>query len=104
MDVFGSWEHWIHLSTRSQLKQDVANWRDELQIKIKAAAIKTLLEQSRDPEKGLAAARAILGEEHKGVKRGRPSKEEVERTKRIDAGIREDLEDDMKRIGLSVVK
>jgi hypothetical protein len=36
-------------------------------------------------------------------KRGRPSSEEVERELRVQAGASKELEDDMKRLGLSVV-
>lgn len=105
LDVFGSWEHWIWITTKSQLKGMFASWREELEIKIKANAIRTIIQQSRDPEKGLAAARMIASGEHKGeTKRGRPSKAEVERERKIEAGVRDNLEADMERIGLSVVK
>lgn len=52
----------------------------------------------------LAASRAILAGEHKGVKRGRPSKAEVEREKKLAAGMRENLDADLARLGISVVE
>ena len=104
MDVFGSWDHWVYLSTKSQLKHDISNWRLELEIRIKAEAMRTMLLQAKDTEKGLSAARMIIGDEHKGSKRGRPSKEEVARNTKIAAGVRDTLQDDMERLGISLVK
>lgn len=104
LDVFGSWDHWVWLATKSGLRETIKSWREELDIKIRAAAMKTIIEQSRDLEKGLSAARMIVGDEHKGTKRGRPSKEETARQQKIAAGIRDNLEDDMERLGLKVVK
>lgn len=105
MDIFGSWDHWIWITTKSQLKGMFQAWRDELEIKIKANAIRTIIQQSRDPEKGLQAARLIASGEHKGeAKRGRPSKAEVERQLKIEAGVRDTLDEDMERLGLRVVK
>jgi len=103
MDVFGSWDHWKKLEG-SIIKEHIKAWREELEIRIKADAMKTVLAQSRDTDKGLAAARALLAGEDKGTKRGRPSKEEVARQQKIDARVRETLEEDMARLNLSVVK
>jgi len=104
MDVFGDWLQWKNIADVSALREVVQEWRDEVDMRIKAAAMKTLLQQSRDVEKGLAASRAILAGEHKGSKRGRPSKAEVERERKIASGMRETLEEDMARLGLSLVK
>ena len=104
MDVFGSWDHWIWLATKSQLKGLIADWRNEYDILLKNKAHQTLIAQAMDKEKGLNAAKMIVGDEHKGTKRGRPSKAEVERERKIEAGIRDTLEEDMERLGLKVVK
>lgn len=104
MDTLGSWDHWQRLCTNGEISKLIKDWRTELEIKIKAEAMKTVLAQSRDREKGLTAARTLLGEEHKGAKRGRPSKEEVQRQQKIEAGIRDNIQEDMDRLGISVVK
>lgn len=103
LDVFGSWDHWEKLQ-KSVVSEHIKAWRTELEIRIKANAMKTVLAQSRDQEKGLAAARALLAGEDKGTKRGRPSKEEVARQQKIEAGVRETLQEDMERLGISIVK
>lgn len=106
MDVFGSWEHWLYLSTKSTLRGMIANWRTELEIKQKAEAIRTVLTLAKDGDRGLTAAKYILENGIKIDKRkaGRPSKEEVEGQARIAAGVRDTLEEDMLRLGLTVVK
>jgi hypothetical protein len=104
LDIFGNWDHWIWLATKSSFRDTIKAWREELDIKIRSAAMKTILEQSRDLEKGLSAARMIVGNEHKGSKRGRPSSAEVVRQQKIEAGIRDNLQEDMDRLGIKVVK
>lgn len=103
MDVFGSWEHWLTLFNSFQIKPVVQGWRDELNIKIKAEALKTVLAQSKDPEKGLQAARAILAGEHKESKRGRPSKEEKARLEKEVTKHKDEIDADMERLGLAVI-
>lgn len=103
MDVFGSWDHWNNLFRSFQLKDILQSWRDELNIKIKADALKTVLAQSKDSEKGLAAARALLAGEHKGSKRGRPSTAEKERIAKEMNRSKDELDADMERLGIRVI-
>lgn len=105
MDVFNSWNHWDKLASTStsDLKNMIKGWREELEIKLKAQAIKSLISTSRmDDAKGFNAAK-YLADKGYAPQRGRPSKEEVEKEKRIQAGVSKDLEEDMKRLGLSVI-
>lgn len=103
-DVFNSWDHWIKLTNSLQaIKDEIQSWRDELDIRLKAQALKAMIYASRDNDaKGVQASR-YLAEKGYEVKRGRPSKEEIEREKKIQAGASKELQDDMERIGLKVV-
>lgn len=102
-DVFGSWDHWIKLAETSQLKDIFKEWRQELDIRIKALSIKAMMIAARDNDaKGVNAAK-YLAEKGYTAKRGRPSKEEVERERKIQAGVTKELQSDMERIGLKVV-
>ncbi len=79
------------------LKRAVAN-NTNAQIGAAGAAIaKTIVDA-----KGVNAAK-YLAEKGYLPKRGRPSKEEVERERKIQAGVNKELESDMERIGLKVV-
>lgn len=105
MDVFNSWDHWNKLAndTIPAIKSAIKEWREELDIKLKAQSLKALIQTSRlDDVKGFNAAK-YLAEKGYAPQRGRPSKDEVEREKRIQAGVNKDLEADMERLGLSVV-
>ena len=53
--------------------------------------------------KGVSAAK-YLAEKGYQKKAGRPSKEEVAREIKIAAGVKQELQDDMERIGLKVME
>jgi hypothetical protein len=102
-ETFKSWDHWIKLCN-SQLRGIFTEWREELDIKLKASAIRSVIKaSSRGDAAGVSAARYIA-ERGYAAKRGRPSKEELERTKRIEAGVEKELESDIERIGLRLLK
>lgn len=105
MDVFNSWDHWNKLANETipVIRNEFRAWREELEIKLKAAAIKSLILTSKEPDaKGFNAAK-YLADKGYAPQRGRPSKEEVEREKKVQAGVSKELEDDMARLGLTVV-
>lgn len=104
MDIFGSWEHWVRIQKDSVLKKHFQEWQDALAVKRKAEGIKQIIKGMReDPIKGASNAKflADLGWE---TKRGRPSKEEVIRQQKLQAGIESELSEDIERLGLSLVK
>lgn len=106
LDVFNSWDHWSKLASdtaNKQIRDAVSSWREELDIRIKAKAIKALMMSSRiDDAKGFNAAK-YLADKGYAPQRGRPSKEEVQREKKIQAGVSRELEEDMARLGLTVI-
>ena len=105
LDMFNSWDHWERLASDSNvnIKSMIKSWREELEIKLKASAIKALITASKmDDAKGFNAAK-YLADKGYAPTRGRPSKEEVERETRIQAGVSKDLEADMERLGLKVI-
>jgi len=104
MDIFGSWDHWTKLCKISQLRGEIQEWRDELDIRLKAINLKAMMVAARDNDaKGVSAAK-YLAEKGYVSKKGRPSKEEVERERKIQAGASAELESDMARIGLKLIE
>ena len=106
MDLFGSWDHWLKLcnDTTPAIKDMIKGWRDELDVRIKAKGIKSIILHSLDDDpKGLQAAKYLVEKGYES-KRGRPSKAEVERETKIQAGVNKELKDDMERIGLKVME
>ena len=102
MACFNSWDHWIKLTT-SGLRGIFSEWRNELEIRNKAEAIRMLFKTSKEPNAAGANAAKYIAENGFASKRGRPSKDEVEREKKIAAGIDKALEDDVERMGLKLV-
>ena len=98
--AFGSWKHFKHMCTLGWFMALLSEWREELEIKIRSQAVQALIDTAvREGAKGTTAAKYVA---EKGwmKKRGRPSNEDVERERKIQAGIKDDLSDDAKRIGL----
>ena len=104
MDVFGNWSHWAKLCNISQLRGDIKEWQEELDIKLKCESMKAMMLAAKDNDaKGVSAAK-YLAEKGYQKKAGRPSKEEVARETKIAAGVKQELQDDMERIGLKVME
>jgi hypothetical protein len=102
IDNLKSWDHWVKL-TQSGMKQVFAEWREELEIKLKADAIRAMVKASKGEGASATGAAKYLADKGYSVKRGRPSKEEVEKERRIAAGITEELDSDYERMGLGLV-
>lgn len=104
-DVFGSWDHWQYLcSAAEKVREHVESWRDEQAIKLQARALQAMLKTAMfEGSKGTPAAR-YLADKGWQVKRGRPSKDEVEREKKLAAGVDREVKEDLERLGWSVVK
>ena len=94
--AFGSWDHLQHLRTLAWFKRYYDSWLDELEVRLRSEAIQSLISQSKD-NKGTTAAK-YLAERGWEKKRGRPSNEEVERERRQQAMLRDELEQDFDRV------
>ena len=103
LDVFGSWEHWVMLSTEAQVAPHIQQWQEELEVRLKAEAIRNLLKTSRGDSNSAGQANKYIADRGWEVKAGRPSKEEKQRQLKVDNKVRETLNEDMERLGISVI-
>lgn len=103
VNIFGSWNHWQFLTTESGLRKVFAEWKEELEIRNQAAALRAVLKCTKDPSAAGVNAAKYIAEKGYSVKRGRPSKEEVAKKLAIDSAVAKELEDDFERIGLKLV-
>ena len=100
VEILGGWEHWKAMAASNEVGVHVQKWRDELEVKLRSEAIKAIRKAANeDGAKGTSAAK-YLAERGWESKRGRPSKEEVQRQRKIEAGVHKDLDDDAKRLGM----
>ncbi len=100
MAAFGSWQHFQLLSGISWFKEPLTEWRLELEIRLRSKAIKAMLATATSESRGSTAAAKWIADRGWDVKRGRPSKEEVEREKKIAAGITDEIHEDANRLGI----
>lgn len=101
-NLVGSWEHYERLIGLDWFVEQIQPWRDELNVKYRAKALKNLEEvaSSGKTEASRIAAAKYLAErgwERKG-NRGRPTKEEVKRVTKEEAEIEKRLSEDAKRL------
>lgn len=73
-------------------------WRTELAVKLTSRAIQDIAKQSK---KGSVQASTWLAKRGWEEKRGRPTKIEVERERKIAANISAELADDLDRLGIA---
>jgi hypothetical protein len=99
-EVLGSYPHLEHLITLKWFNAYWVKWLEELEIKMRSLAIRSIMEvAASEGSKGTTAAKWIA-DRGWSPKRGRPSKEEIQREKKIHAGISEEITEDAKRLGL----
>ena len=104
----GGWDHWQRICESWRLKPHIAEWREQLRLKLKQEAIERILEIADSSSPGaLNAAKQLLDMVSNPVdkpKRGRPSKEEKEGHLAREAKSAEALRLDAERVGIKVVK
>jgi hypothetical protein len=97
------WDHWEKLCDCNWFKPYIARWRRELEIRTKAKALMNMKALASDPtSKEFHQANKFLvnggWKEGTGSRRGRPSKEEIQKeTKRL-ATEASSLDDDLSRV------
>lgn len=101
----GSYAHWKELCDCKWFLVELEKWKEEMEIRSRSRAIRKIKEISEtDTSAAYQAAKYVAEEGWKGSKRGRPTKAEIEQQKKIEAGIKTEIEDDAERVGLRVVK
>lgn len=89
-----NWEHWQRIKANNVLYKEICLWEEELEVKLRSRAIKSILKLSDG--KFEAAKWAADGQWQQ--KRGRPSKDELAREKRIRERAAADAADDSARV------
>lgn len=105
----GGWPHWEKLNGNKQLQGIFAQWRKELQLKLKSRALATLIKTAGDPNnrntyeanKFLITGGWLPKEDKEAGKRGRPSKEEVKDEMAKQMELEKQLNEDLKRLELN---
>lgn len=97
-EVLGGWEHWQKILVSKEIRDLVDRWREEMEIKLMSQAISAMRETAlNEGSKGTSAAR-YLAERGWQKKAGRPTKEQIAREARIQAGLETEIAEDAERI------
>jgi len=100
IEAFDSWKHFQYLSTLAWFAKHLEDWSDELEIKIRSQGLAALMRTAiTEGSRGTTAAKYIADAGWR-TKRGRPSKEEIEREKKQAARLKDELGDDAARMAL----
>lgn len=92
--LFG-WDHWNALKGNKALFAEIEKWQEELEIKIRAQGVHTMLTLNQD--KNFNAAKWVADGSWQ-QKRGRPSKEEKEADRKKRERALKEAEDESSRI------
>ncbi len=106
MEAFGSWQHWLKIKAARAISKFVEDWPIELEVKIRSEGIRAVAEEVRNGKSKFNAAKFLAKGEWKesSSKRGRPSKQEVERERKIAAKLDAEIGEDAERLGLTLIK
>ena len=93
----GGWKHWKRVQENKAIATYVAEWREELEIKLRAEGIQQIAEHAKT-DKGFQASRWLAEKGWEEKKRGAPSKEEKARELKVQTQIEREVGDDLTRI------
>jgi len=100
------WRHWKRLLENTVLRVHFDEWREELEVAMRSEAVLSIVDMTTSDQGNFQAAKwlADRGWDKRGA--GRPSKAEIDREKRIESRIGEELGADILRMQghLGVVK
>jgi len=94
-----NWKHWQRLYQNQQLRPHIDEWRDELDLKLRAQAFRDMVSLSVSEGGNFSATKWLADRGWDKRAAGRPSKSEKEKDQRINDRILEDFDNDVKRMG-----
>lgn len=100
MRVFGSWDQWLRITNNKLIAKYVNKYEEELDVKIRSGAVRSLIEASSEGAKGTTAAKYIAEKGWDKRKAGAPSKEEKKRELKVQGRITDEVQDDLERLGI----
>lgn len=94
LTCFLSWDQWKRISENKAFADTIEKWREELEVKLRSDGVRAIIKQAP----GSFNAAKWTADGHWNVKRGRPSKEEQKREKRIRERVSEETAGDAARV------
>lgn len=93
---FLGWRHWQRLCENKNIRKHIDEWRDELEVKLRARGVKAVMLAASTGNYQAAKWLADRGWDTRGA--GRPSKLEVDKERKIQADIADEFQGDVVRL------
>lgn len=101
--VFGSFRHWKQLTKLAWVKDHVAEWREELAIKLKSQAVRGIVELVDEEwvkETTKLQGLKWLAQSEFAEKTTQTKQKKAEKQDRITRGVSMEIQDDFERLGI----
>lgn len=97
----GGWNHWLRLQNATKSLSDmIQEWKDELEIKLKARSARAIINTSFEESPTAFHANKWISDKGWIPQKGRPKKADIQREAKIAAGVEKEISDDLERIRL----
>lgn len=93
---FLGWKHWQRICDNKQIAQYIAQWREDLEMKLRSEAVAQTMAMAKGGS--YQAAKFMIDRGYAKRAAGRPSKEEVERETKFQARIQDEYSADVIRL------
>lgn len=90
------WKHWLRLCENKAIRSHIDEWRVELEVKLRSKGVKAAMSQAMAGNYAAAKWMADKGWDVRG--KGRPSKDEIEHEKKVQAKMTNEYEADVIRL------
>lgn len=90
------WSHWLRICENKAVRKHIDEWRVELEVKLRSKGVKAAISQASSGNYAAAKWLADRGWDTRG--RGRPTKEDVEHEKKVQAGMTSEYAADIIRL------
>lgn len=94
------WNHWKRLCENKQIRKHIDEWREELELKIRAMAVREMQSLCGSESGNFSAAKFLADKGWNKQSAGRPKKNELERDAAIAERVASEFDEDFKRMGL----
>lgn len=92
------WSHWQRLCNNKQLRKHIDEWRDELELKLRSAGVKALIEAALDEDGGFQAQKYLADKGWDKAGAGRPKKDTSASDRKQEELLQEDFNADIIRL------
>lgn len=92
------WKHWQRICSNKSIAPYIEEWRTELELKVRAQAIRDIVASCASEKGNFQAAKWLADKGWEKRTAGRPSKQEIERQKKINDRLDDEFGEDIARM------